>query len=94
MGIDSYILSFDRPVTLAEIEESRKEAFAKVRPDRLIVYPSMGDVGFGRRCSSTAKHATHKITLSELRRAAIKKKCSPAHIGVSSNSKKISIVRV
>lgn len=94
MAIDSYILSFDRPVTLAELEESRKETFTKVRPDRLIIYPCMSDVGFGRKRSSAAKLATHKITLSELRRVARNKKCTPAHIGVSSNSKKISIVRV
>lgn len=94
MAIDSYILSFDRPVTLAELEYSRSEAFAKVRPDRLIVYPCMGDVGFGRKGSSTANQAKHKITLSELRRAAKKRKCSPAHIGVHSNCKKIIVVRI
>ncbi len=94
MAVDTYILSFERPVTLAELEESRKEEFAKVRPDRLIIYPCMGDVGFGRKRASTARQATHKITLSELRRIAIKRKCTPAHIGVHSNSKKIIVVRV
>ena len=94
MAISGYIISFERPVTLAELEEFRAEAFAHVRPDRLIVYPSMGDVGFGRRSSSEAKQVKHIITLSELRRIAKKKKRTPTNIGVRSNNKKIIVVRM
>ena len=93
MPIDSHILSFEGPVTLADFERSRKDDFATVRPDRLVIYPCMRDVGFGRKRSTTAKQAAHRITLSELRRAARKRKCTPANIGVVSDGKKITIVR-
>lgn len=81
--ISSYIFSFKRPVTLAWVERCAQESFASANPDELVVYPDMGDIGFGPLDGARAQRVAQKVSLAELRLLARKRKHGAQRININ-----------